>query len=303
MRPLGSLRPSNMKPTIALLCTALAAVPLIHAQDVKPAQPADAPAASPTLPMDKVSYFIGKNVGNSILKQQEKIDIKEFTEGVKDALTSKKSSSYSMGTGLGQQFASEGIPIDIEKFIAGITHTVKPGSDKPAYTEEELTSAMASFEIFMKAKAEANMTPEQRAEQAAVKQKMAAAKEEGVKFLAENAKRKGVTTTKSGLQYEIIKEGTGPKPAITDTVSVHYHGTLVNGTVFDSSVERGMPATFGLQEVIKGWTEGLQLMPVGSKWKFAIPSDLAYGDSGSPSGGIGPGVPLIFEVELLGIVK
>ena len=154
-----------MKPTIALLCTALAAVPLIQAQDVKPAQPADAPAASPSLPMDKVSYFIGKNVGNSILKQQEKIDLKEFTEGVKDALTSKKSSSYSMGTGLGQQFASEGIPIDIEKFIAGITHTVKPGSDKPAYTEEELTAAMASFEIFMKAKAEANMTPEQRAEQ------------------------------------------------------------------------------------------------------------------------------------------
>ena len=291
-----------MKPTIALLCTALAAAPLIQAQEVKPAQSAEKPAAS-SLPMDKVSYFIGKNVGNSILKQQEKIDIKEFTEGVKDALTSKKSSSYSMGTGLGQQFASEGIPIDIEKFIAGITHTVKPGSDKPAYTEEELTTAMASFEIFMKAKAEANMTPEQRAEQAAVKQKMAAAKEEGVKFLAENAKRKGVTTTKSGLQYEIIKEGTGPKPAVTDTVSVHYHGTLVNGTVFDSSVERGMPATFGLQEVIKGWTEGLQLMPVGSKWKFVIPSDLAYGDSGSPSGGIGPGVPLIFEVELLGIVK
>lgn len=290
-----------MKPTTALLCAALTAATLTQAQEVKPAQPAEAPAA-PTLPMDKVSYFIGKNVGASILRQQEKIDLKEFAEGVKDALTSKKSSSYSMGTGLGQQFASEGIPIDVEKLIAGINQTVQP-SDKPAYTEEELTSAMAAFEIFMKAKAEANMTPEQRAEEAAVKQKMEAAKEEGVKFLATNGKRKEVTTTKSGLQYEVLKAGDGPKPAITDSVSVHYHGTLVNGTVFDSSVERGMPASFGLQEVIKGWTEALQLMPVGSKWKLAIPSDLAYGDAGSPSGGIGPGVPLIFEVELLGIVK
>jgi FKBP-type peptidyl-prolyl cis-trans isomerase len=291
-----------MKPTTALLCAALTAATLTQAQEVKPAQPASTPAAT-ALPMDKVSYFIGKNVGSSIMRQQEKVDLKEFAEGVKDALTSKKSPSYSMGTGLGQQFASEGIPIDIEKLIAGITQTVQPGTDKPAYTEEELTAAMASFEIFMKAKAEANMTPEQRAEQAAAKQKMAAAKEEGVKFLETNGKRKEVTTTKSGLQYEILKAGTGPKPAITDSVSVHYHGTLVNGTVFDSSVERGMPASFGLQEVIKGWTEALQLMPVGSKWKLAIPSDLAYGESGSPSGGIGPGVPLIFEVELLGIVK
>lgn len=291
-----------MKPTIALLCTALAAAPLVQAQEVKPAQPAETPAAS-ALPMDKVSYFIGKNVGASILRQKEKIDLKEFAEGVKDSLTSKKSSSYSMGTGLGQQFASEGIPIDIDKLIAGITHAVQPGSDKPAYTEEELTAAMASFEIFMKAKAEANLTPEQRAEQAAVQKKLAADREEGVKFLATNGKRKEVTTTKSGLQYEIIKEGTGAKPAVTDTVSVHYHGTLINGTVFDSSVQRGMPATFGLQQVIKGWTEALQLMPVGSKWRLFIPSDLAYGESGTPDGSIGPGVPLIFEVELLGIVK
>jgi FKBP-type peptidyl-prolyl cis-trans isomerase len=295
-----------MKPTLALLCTALAAAPLIQAQEVKPAQPAEKPAAAAAgapLPMDKVSYFIGKNVGASILKQQEKIDLKEFTEGVKDALTSKKSSSYTMGTGLGQQFASEGIPIDIDKLIAGITLTVKPGADKPAYTEAELTTAMAAFEIFMKAKAAANMTPEQRAEEEAVLKQMAAAREEGTKFLATNGKRKEVTTTKSGLQYEILKAGTGPKPAITDTVSVHYHGTLVNGTVFDSSVERNMPASFGLQQVIKGWTEALQLMPVGSKWRLVIPSDLAYGERGSPDGGIGPGVPLIFEVELLGIVK
>ncbi len=253
--------------------------------------------------MDKVSYYIGKNVGASILKQQEKIDLKDFTAGVKEALSSKKSPSYTMGTGLGQQFASEGIPIDIDKLVAGITQSVQPGADKPAYTEEELNAAMSSFEVFMKAKAAANMTPEQKAEEAAALKQMAAAKEDGEKFLAANAKRKEVTTTKSGLQYEILKAGTGPKPAITDTVSVHYHGTLVNGTVFDSSVERGMPASFGLQQVIKGWTEALQLMPVGSKWRLVIPADLAYGERGSPDGGIAPGVPLIFEVELLGIVK
>jgi FKBP-type peptidyl-prolyl cis-trans isomerase FklB len=127
-------------------------------------------------------------------------------------------------------------------------------------------------------------------------------KEEGQKYLADNGKRKGVTTTASGLQYEVLKEGTGPKPAVTDSVSVHYHGTLIDGKVFDSSVERGEPTSFPLQGVIRGWTEGLQLMPVGSKWRFYIPSDLAYGDQ-AQGDDIPPGSTLIFDVELLGIVK
>lgn len=130
--------------------------------------------------------------------------------------------------------------------------------------------------------------------------KQAAAAEEGQQFLAENAKRPEVTTTESGLQYEVLKEGDGPKPEATDKVTVHYHGTLVDGTVFDSSVERGQPATFPLNGVIKGWTEGLQYMPVGSKYKFYIPSDLAYGPRGA-GGKIGPNATLIFEVELLSI--
>jgi FKBP-type peptidyl-prolyl cis-trans isomerase FklB len=128
------------------------------------------------------------------------------------------------------------------------------------------------------------------------------AKSTGDKFLAENGKKKGVTTTASGLQYEVLKAGDGPKPAATDKVNVHYHGTLINGKVFDSSVERGQPITFGVQEVIKGWTEALQLMPVGSKWKIFIPSQLAYGEQGA-GGDIGPNEALVFEVELLGIVK
>ena len=126
-------------------------------------------------------------------------------------------------------------------------------------------------------------------------------KEEGEKFLAENALREGVITTASGLQYEVIKMGKGKKPSATDQVKVHYHGTLTNGTVFDSSVDRNAPITFGLTQVIPGWTEGLQLMPVGSKFKFYIPQELGYGSQ--QAGSIPPYSTLIFEVELLGIEK
>ena len=126
--------------------------------------------------------------------------------------------------------------------------------------------------------------------------------EKGKKFLAENAKREGVTTLPSGLQYEVIKEGTGAVPTASDKVKVHYHGTLIDGTVFDSSVERGQPATFGVTQVIQGWVEALQLMPEGSKWKLFIPYDLAYGPRGA-GGQIGPYSTLVFEVELLEIVK
>ncbi len=127
-------------------------------------------------------------------------------------------------------------------------------------------------------------------------------KGDGEKFLAENAKKPGVTTTASGLQYEVITMGTGPKPGPTDKVTTHYHGTLINGTVFDSSVDRGQPASFPLDGVIKGWTEALQLMPVGSKWRLFLPYDLAYGERGA-GGQIAPFSALIFEVELISIDK
>lgn len=124
--------------------------------------------------------------------------------------------------------------------------------------------------------------------------------EAGEAFLAENKKRPEVVTLPSGLQYEIIKEGNGALPKSTDQVTCHYHGSLINGTVFDSSVERGTPATFGVNQVIKGWVEALQLMPVGSKWKLYIPSDLAYGAAGAGQS-IEPNSTLIFEVEVLDI--
>ena len=126
--------------------------------------------------------------------------------------------------------------------------------------------------------------------------------QEGTEFLAENAKREEVIVLPSGLQYEVLTQGNGPKPTANSQIKCHYHGTLINGEVFDSSVDRGEPAVFGVGQVIKGWTEALQLMPVGSKWKLYIPSDLAYGESGA-GGKIGPGATLIFEVELLEIVN
>ncbi|PZP43026.1 MAG: peptidylprolyl isomerase [Pseudopedobacter saltans] len=126
--------------------------------------------------------------------------------------------------------------------------------------------------------------------------------EAGKAFLEENAKKESVVALPSGLQYEIIAEGNGEKPGATDAVTCHYHGTLIDGTIFDSSVKRGQPATFPLNRVIKGWTEALQLMPVGSKWRLFLPSDLAYG-SQQVSAEIGPNSTLIFEVELLDIKK
>jgi FKBP-type peptidyl-prolyl cis-trans isomerase FklB len=138
--------------------------------------------------------------------------------------------------------------------------------------------------------------------QKAKAEKASAAKKQGQDFLAANKNKPGVVTTPSGLQYLVLKTGTGPKPALTDMVRVHYHGTLIDGRVFDSSVERGQPIELSVNGVIPGWTEALQMMPVGSKWKLFVPSNLAYGDQqAGPM--IAPGSTLIFDVELLDIVK
>lgn len=137
---------------------------------------------------------------------------------------------------------------------------------------------------------------------AAQAKKGAAAKEKGAKFLAENKTKKGIVTLPSGLQYEVIKTGTGPKPLATDKVKVHYHGTFIDGTVFDSSVQKGKPIEWPVNQFVKGWTEALQLMNTGSKWKIYLPYDLAYGEQGSPPQ-IGPYETLVFELELIDILK
>jgi FKBP-type peptidyl-prolyl cis-trans isomerase len=186
--------------------------------------------------------------------------------------------SYSYGLMIARQLTDEGVEIDFEQFKAGF-QGILDGAES-ALSEDEIS---ATF----------------RENREALDAKKAAAVQ---KVLEENAKKDGVTTTESGLQYEVLKDGDGEKPKATDKVKVHYHGTLTDGTVFDSSVDRGEPITFPLNGVIKGWTEGVQLMPVGSKFRFLIPSDLAYGERGSPPV-IGPNAPLFFEVELLAIEK
>jgi FKBP-type peptidyl-prolyl cis-trans isomerase FkpA/FKBP-type peptidyl-prolyl cis-trans isomerase FklB len=192
--------------------------------------------------------------------------------------------SYFIGRSIGRQLAGDGFRPDFAALQAGIEDAM--GKKESKYPEAELRQAMERFQTAM---------------QAAAGQRGAAAVKAGEAFLAENGKRKGVTTTASGLQYEVLSTVEGPKPAATDTVKVHYRGTLLNGTEFDSSYARNEPTSFPLNRVIPGWTEGLQLMPKGSKFKFFIPSGLAYGPNGSPPS-IGPNETLVFEVELLDIV-
>jgi FKBP-type peptidyl-prolyl cis-trans isomerase len=204
--------------------------------------------------------------------------------------------SYFIGTQIATNMKKQKIEINVEQLAAAMSDTL--ADKQPKFKTEELQAEMQVFEKYMQSRM-AELQAEMQKEASA---KAGKAKEEGKVFLATNAKREGVKTTASGLQYEVIKQGDGAKPATTDKVNVHYHGTLINGKVFDSSVQRGEPITFGVQEVIKGWTEGLQLMTVGSKYKFFIPSDLAYGDNGAGPD-IGPGETLVFEVELLKIEK
>ncbi|HBK55449.1 MAG TPA: hypothetical protein DDZ76_04065 [Xanthomonadales bacterium] len=163
----------------------------------------------------------------------------------------------------------------------------------PRMTDEEAEGIRQAFIARIQSK--------QQAEAAEASSKNLA---EGQAFLRDNRSKPGVVTTATGLQYKVIKEGSGARPTAENTVKVHYHGTLLNGTVFDSSVQRGQPAEFPLNRVIKGWTEGVQLMTVGSKYTFWVPSELAYGEQGTPPPGpIGPNTTLVFEVELLDIVR
>ncbi|MCV6637954.1 FKBP-type peptidyl-prolyl cis-trans isomerase [Candidatus Albibeggiatoa sp. nov. NOAA] len=200
-----------------------------------------------------------------------------------DTLEAK--ASYGIGIQFGQQLASSNIEgLDVAAIAKGID-TVLSGSH-PEIAIDEINQALQALH---------ERTQEKNAEQA----KVAAA--EGEAFLEQNANRPEVTVTESGLQYEILTEGTGEKPTAEQKVRVHYHGQLVDGTVFDSSVERGQPAEFPVNGVIQGWVEALQLMPVGSKWKLAIPQELAYGEQGAGQA-IPPYAALVFEVELIAIL-
>lgn len=196
--------------------------------------------------------------------------------------------SYMIGLDIAKSLA----PIKDEMDIAMMAKAIEASfAEKDILmTEEQATQVREAFSVKIQAK--------QAAEQAA---KADANLKEGADFLAANKDKPNVKTTESGLQYQVIRQGSGAKPAATDQVRVHYKGTLLDGTVFDSSYDRGQPAEFGLNQVIPGWSEGVALMPVGSKYQFWIPANLAYGEAGG--GPIGPNAMLTFEVELLDIVK
>jgi FKBP-type peptidyl-prolyl cis-trans isomerase len=215
------------------------------------------------------------------------------TQGQKGSVTlanEMDSVSYAIGVDIGGNFKRGKMEdVNVDALALGL----RDGLDSNAMMDQALLEQV--MQAYMKKLQDKRMAEEQ-----------AAAEENRVKgeaFLAENGKRPGIVTTASGLQYEVITNGTGPKPAASDKVTVHYTGTLIDGTKFDSSVDRGQPATFPVGGVIRGWVEALQLMPVGSKWKLYIPSDLAYGPSGGPGGSIPGNSTLLFEVELLEIAK
>ncbi len=197
--------------------------------------------------------------------------------------------SYALGLSMGNNFRSSGITeLNIKDFADGVDAVFGNGRMKMTY--DEAKQVIREYFTAMEQKVQ---------EQAAAAAKVNEAA--GKSHLDANGKRPEVVTTPSGLQYEILVEGRGPKPTATDQVKVHYTGRLIDGTVFDSSVERGEPATFGVTQVIPGWVEALQLMPAGSKWRLHIPSQLAYGPQGA-GGVIGPNSTLIFDVELLEVI-
>ena len=188
--------------------------------------------------------------------------------------------SYSLGVNIGENIKTQFEDIKIDNFLSGMQEVID-GVEPKINNDQALMVIQNYFTNKQSAKSEVKI-------------------EEGRKFLEENSKKEGVITLASGLQYEVIVDGSGEKPKLEDNVTTHYHGTLIDGTVFDSSVDRGEPASFPVGGVIKGWTEALQLMTVGSKWKLYVPYDLAYGERGAGPQ-IGPYSTLIFEVELLNI--
>ena len=272
---------------------------------------------------DKVSYMIGQDVGSSIAPIGDDIDLAAFQRALENAFkggeplitaadastvgqalmlrsasragqapegaeipeVDKEKVGYLVGNDVGRMLKPIQEEIELPVFLRSIQD--RTSDAKPLLDEAALASVRESFSARMKAKAG---------------ERAAASKAEGERFLADNKDEKGVITTGSGLQYMVLRQGSGPRPRPTDSVRVNYKGTLLDGTVFDSSYDRGMPAEFALNQVIAGWTEGVALMPVGSKYRFWVPSALAYGAKGMPAGGIGPDTMLIFEVELQAIL-
>src|SRR5215831_9233427 len=203
--------------------------------------------------------------------------------------TQREKNSYALGMNIGSGLKKQGAIASVDPILVsrGLRDALSGG--KTAMTEDEMRAALQQL-----------MSEVRSAQEAKSHQEGAAARKDGETFLAANKSKEGVQTLPDGLQYKVLQQGSGPKPTANDTVTVNYRGTLISGKEFDSSYKRGQPISFPVGGVIKGWTEALQLMPVGSKWQLFIPADLAYGDRGAGSD-IGPGETLIFDVELLSI--
>jgi FKBP-type peptidyl-prolyl cis-trans isomerase len=199
--------------------------------------------------------------------------------------TTEERLSYGIAFGLGERLKADGVPLDVAAFGLGLQHAFD--GTQPLLTQEEIGQEMQAYQERQNSEREATMD--------AVAEENANA---GAAFMMKNAEVEGVVTLESGLQYKVETMGDGPKPTATDSVEVHYRGTLLDGTEFDSSYTRGSTVSFVLNQVIPGWTEALQLMPTGSKWQLFIPPELAYG-AGGAGGAIGPNATLIFDVELI----
>ena len=277
---------------------------------------------------DKVSYMIGMDVGKSIAPAGPDLDMAAFERAVRNAFddgkpllaedqvqplaqalmqrigarggkqppgtqlpaVDRQQVGYLIGADVGRSLAQIKDEIDVATLVQGVRSVLDKRT--PLLAPAEADALRKSFSQRMQAKLEA--------QSAALAGKNQA---EGAAFLAKNKQVKGVVTTPSGLQYMVLRQGAGPRPAPSDRVRVNYRGTLLDGSVFDSSYDNGQPAEFALDQVIPGWTEGVALMPVGGKYRFWIPGELAYGAKGTPGGPIGPNATLVFDVELLGILR
>ena len=274
---------------------------------------------------EKLSYSLGINSAKELANRLQQFGIlndvinKELFAGVQDVFDAKPIMSnqeiQQKLMALGQKIQTKQPLNDDEKKELSYLLGIQEGQMVAGIKENTELGDIFNRDLFMKgyiavAESKPIALPEEEANeiatnyyQAMVEKRSQKNRAEGEAFLAENTKKEGVITTASGLQYEILIKGNGRKPSPSDRVKVHYHGTTLDGNVFDSSVDRGTPAEFGVTQVIAGWIEGLQLMPVGSKWRFYIPQELAYGANPDPRGPIQPYAMLIFEVELLDIVS
>ena len=302
----------SMRGLVALFSTAVLLMSAASAQD----------KTVLTTEKDKVSYMVGSDIGRSIAPVGPDLDLAAFERAIRNAfaggeplMTPEEARSTGqalmarIGARSGQAQAAEApavakdkvgilVGTDVGRSIAPIKDEI----DMPVFLQAVRNSLDKQPLLLSDEEAGAVREAFSKRMQAKLEAKAAAAAKEGQDFMEKNKTVKGVITTPSGLQYMVLRQGAGPRPKATETVRVNYEGKLLNGTVFDSSYKRNSPAEFALNQVIAGWTEGVALMPVGAKYRFWVPSALAYGAKGTPDGSIGPNMPLTFDVELLAII-